>query len=117
MLAPGASGAAGLTAFTDSDELNPPPLGCEGGCSSVVPYTVIGTPATTTLVSDEVRGRRSATPLSDGKVVRSVMRKRSRVTGWLPTLVNVRRMLRVPKVLLLAGSEVGSRTTFGAAIT
>src|SRR6187399_3292122 len=117
MLVPGASGATGLTASTDSDELNPPPLGWAGGCSSVVPYTVIGTPATMTLVLDEVSGRRSATPLGDGKVVRSVMRKRSRVTGWLLALVNVRRMLRVPKVLLWLGSEVRSRTRFGAAIT
>lgn len=37
MDAPGAIGVASVTVPAESDELKAPPLGCDGGCSSVVP--------------------------------------------------------------------------------
>src|ERR1041385_2458377 len=37
--APFASGVASVTVPDDNDELKPPPFGCDGGCSSVVPLT------------------------------------------------------------------------------
>ena len=78
--APLASGVASVIVPTLIVELNPPPFGWAGGCSSVVPSTVteqgtgaapqvIGSviPATTT--ADEVRGRRSDMPEGEGKVL------------------------------------------------
>jgi hypothetical protein len=38
--APLASGVPIVTVPEESEELNPPPFGCEGGCSSLVPCTV-----------------------------------------------------------------------------
>jgi len=61
----------------------------------------------------EVRGRRSETPLGAGKVVKSTMRKRSRVTEPPVLLTNLRRKLIVPKVEFCAGTEVKSRTRLG----
>src|SRR2546423_1571521 len=71
--------------------------------------------STVTTTSDEVLGRRSATPEMDGKVVISTMRKRSRVISAPVLLVKVVRTSTVPKVELLGGSMVGSRTKFGGA--
>src|SRR5829696_3001607 len=86
-VAPLASGVASVTVPDESDELKPPPLGCEGGCSSVVPCTVTllvpephGGRSTVTTTAVEVRGRKSAMPEGAGNVVRSVIRKRKRVT-------------------------------------
>ena len=61
----------------------------------------------------EVLGLRSANPLGAGNVVRSTIRKRSRLK--LPPLLftSFRRTSNVPNVELLAGSEVKSRTMFG----
>src|SRR5262245_10774772 len=89
-----ASGVPRVTVPDDKLPLKPEPLGCDGGCSSVVPCTVtvhggVGaplarqvpaspTPETTT--ATDVRGRRSAKPDGAGNVVRSMTRKRSRVT-------------------------------------
>src|SRR5688572_27361718 len=121
-LAPLARGVASVTVPEESDELKPPPLGWDGGCSRVVPCTVTllvpepqGARSTVTTTAVEVRGRRSAMPEGAGKVVKSVMRQRRRVTFPPVLLVTVRRMSRVPKVELFAGSEVKSRTRFGGA--
>src|SRR5215216_6370851 len=120
MLAPLASGVASVTVCADSDELNPPPFGCDGGCSSAVPWTVTllvplphGGRSTVTTTAVEVLGRKSAMPLGAGNVVRSTTRKRKRVTLPPVLLTMVLRISRVPKVELLAISEVKSRTRFG----
>src|SRR5262249_50213152 len=68
-----------------------------------------------TVVSGDVRARRSATPLIGGNVLMSTIRNRSRVTFPPVKLVHVRRMSYVPKVELLPGSEVKSRTLLGVA--
>src|SRR5215210_7748097 len=119
-LAPLASGVASVTVPEESDELKPPPLGCEGGCSRVVPCVVTfevpephGARSTVTTTAVEVRGRRSAMPEGAGKVVRSMMRQRRRVTFAPVLFVTERRMSSVPKVELFAGSDVKSRTRFG----
>src|SRR5688500_8802602 len=118
--APLAIGVASVTTPADIDELNPPPFGCDGGCSSVDPLTVTllvplphGGRSTVTTTSVEVRGRKSAMPLGAGNVVRSIMRKRKRVTFPPVLFTTVLRISRVPNVELLAGSEVKSRTRFG----
>ena len=120
MDAPFASGVAKVTVPAESDELNPPPLGCEGGCSRVVPSTVTfdvpephGARSTVTTTAVDVRGRRSAMPEGAGKVVRSITRKRMRVTFPPVLLVIVLRMSSVPNVELLAGLLVKSRTRLG----
>src|SRR6185295_6600668 len=86
-LAPFASGVANVTVPDDIDELKPPPFGWDGGCSSVVPWTVTllvplphGGRSTVTTTAVDVRGRRSAMPLGAGNVVRSTTRHRRRVT-------------------------------------
>ncbi len=45
MLAPAGNGVARFMLVAESDELNPPPFGCEGGCSSVVPITGAAEPS------------------------------------------------------------------------
>src|SRR5215212_9737337 len=52
-------------------------------------------------------------PLGAGNVVKSIMRKRNRVTLAPVLLVMVRRMSNVPKFELFARSEVKSRTRLG----
>src|ERR1044072_1277108 len=118
--APLASGVARVTVPDDIDELKPPPFGCDGGCSSVVPWTVTllvplpqGGRSTVTTTAVEVRGRKSAMPLGAGKVVISITRHRTRVTFPPVLLTTVLRISKVPKVELFAGSEVKSRTRFG----
>src|ERR1044071_8532343 len=120
ILAPFAIGVASVTVLAPIDELNPPPFGCDGGCSSVVPLTVTllvplphGGRSTVTTIAFEVRGRKSAMPLGAGNVVRSTTRQRRRVTFPPVLLTMVLRISRVPKVELFAGSEVKSRTRFG----
>src|SRR6185503_893194 len=119
-LAPFAIGVASVTVPADIDELNPPPFGCDGGCSSVVPFTVTllvplphGGRSTVTTTDVEVRGRKSAMPLGAGNVVKSTTRKRKRVTFPPVLFTIVLRISNVPKVELLGGSEVKSRTRFG----
>src|SRR4026209_2524895 len=119
-VAPLASGVARVTVPDDIEELNPPPFGCDGGCSSVVPWTVTllvplpqGGRSTVTTTAVEVRGRRSAMPLGAGNVVRSITRQRRRVTFPPVRVVTVLRMSNVPKVELFGGSDVKSRTRFG----
>src|SRR5215213_2506251 len=118
--APLASGVASVTVPDDIEELKPPPLGWLGGCSSVVPCTVTfevpephGARSTVTTTAVEVRGRRSAMPEGAGKVVRSMMRQRMRVTLAPVKFVTERRMSSVPKVELFAVSDVNERTRFG----
>src|SRR6185503_20226279 len=118
--APLAMGVASVTVPADIDELKPPPFGCDGGCSRVVPLTVTllvplpqGGRSTVTTTAVEVRGRRSAMPLGAGNVVRSITRQRRRVTFPPVRLVTVLRMSNVPKVELFGGSDVKSRTRFG----
>src|ERR1041384_3328518 len=118
--APLASGVASVTVSADIDELKPPPFGCDGGCSSVVPLTVTllvplphGGRSTVTTTAVEVLGRKSAMPLGAGNVVTSITRKRKRVTFPPVLLVTVLRISRVPKVELFGGSDVKSRTRFG----
>src|SRR6476659_7822588 len=119
-VAPLANGVARVTVPDDIDELKPPPFGCDGGCSSVVPWTVMllvplpqGGRSTVTTTAVEVRGRKSAMPLGAGKVVTSITRQRRRVTFPPVLLTAVLRISRVPKVELFGGSEVKSRTRFG----
>src|SRR6185436_15780011 len=128
MLAPLASGVPSVIVPALMELLNPPPLGCDGGCSSVVPCTltvhgVVATPfdarhvaasvmpATTTRV--DVLGRMSAMPDGAGNVVMSMTRKRRRVTAPPVLLTKRRRRSSVPNVELFAGSLVKSRTRFG----
>src|SRR5687768_4938577 len=129
MLAPVASGVASVTVPADIVELNPPPLGCEGGCSSVVPCTVTehgaasggvfaahvaGSLMVAMTTAVEVIGRMSAMPDGAGNVVRSKTRKRRRETGAPVLFVIRRRKERVPKVELFAGTQ-GGTTGFGGA--
>ena len=131
MLAPFASGVANVTVFAPILPLKPLPLGCEGGCSSVVPCTVAvhggvtgapvweqvtGSlmPATTTEV--EVRGRKSAMPDGAGKVVTSITRKRNLVTLAPVLFTHLLRIESVPKVEFCAGTLVKSRTRFGGLV-
>src|SRR5215510_14926163 len=118
--APFASGVPSVIVPADIDELKPPPFGCDGGCSSVVPLTLTllvplphGGRSTVTTTVVEVRGRKSAMPLGAGNVVRSITRKRKRVTFPPVLFTTVLRISNVPKVELLGGSEVKSRTRFG----
>src|SRR5262245_47829564 len=127
MLAPLASGVARVMVPALRLLLNPPPLGCDGGCSSVVPsmvivhggVVVVGKPAAAhvcwsvipgTTTATDVRGRRSAMPDGAGNVVRSMIRKRSRVIGAPKMFTNRRRIESVPNVELFASSLVKSRT-------
>src|SRR5438552_17148089 len=66
------------------------------------------------MVSYELNSLRSAAPAVDGKVVKSMTRKRSRVTGRPELFVKVRRKLNVPCAPLVTG--VGSRTSLGAEV-
>ena len=59
MEAPFASGVAKVTVPELSELLNPPPFGCEGGCSSVVPCTV-------TLLVPTPQGARSTFTVNRG---------------------------------------------------
>src|SRR4029079_16598413 len=72
-----------------------------------------GTRSTVTTTAVEVRGLRSAIPDGAGNVVMSITLHRIRVTLPPVLLVTVRRIAKVPKVELLAGSDVKSRTRFG----
>src|SRR5262245_21197468 len=123
MLAPLASGVPSVTVPELNELLKPPPFGCEGGCSSVVPFTVTfdvplpqGARSTVTTTAVDVLGRISANPDGAGNVVISMTLKRNRVTLPPVSLTNVRRKSSVPKVELFAGSLVKSRTRFGAAL-
>src|ERR1041385_6035644 len=118
--APFAIGVASVTTPADIDEVKPLPFGCDGGCSSVVPFTVTllvpdphGGRSTVTTTAVEVFGRRSAMPDGAGKVVRSTTLKRNRVTFPPVLLTTVRRTSSVPKVELVGGSDVKSLTLFG----
>src|SRR5688572_23684662 len=100
--APLASGVASVTVPEESDELNPPPLGCPGGCSKIVPWTVTllvpdphGARSTVTTTAVEVLGLRSAIPDGAGNVVRSTTFQRTRVTLPPVLFVTVLRMSRV----------------------
>ena len=118
MLAPFASGVASVTVPADIDELKPPPFGCDGGCSSVVPWTVtVELSVRVTTTGPDVRGRKSASPNAEGKVDISATRNRSRVTAAPVLLVQVRLIESVPKVELFGGSEVKSRATFGETLS
>src|SRR5262249_60273257 len=99
-----------------------PPVGCDGGCSSVVPRAVAvdvpapqGARSTATDIDVELRARRSAVPAGAGNVPRSMIRKRSRVRLAPELFVHTVRRSMVPNVALFAGSDVGSSTLFGAA--
>src|SRR5262245_23489972 len=71
--------------------------------------------STVTTTAVEVLGRRSAMPDGAGNVVRSMTRKRRRVTLPPVLFVIVRRMSSVPNVELFGGSLVKSRTRLGGA--
>src|SRR5688572_32094655 len=118
--APFAIGVASVTTPADIDELKPPPFGCDGGCSSVVPWTVMllvplphGGRSTVTTTAVEVRGRKSAMPLGAGNVVMSITRNRRRVTLPPVLFTTVLRMSSVPNVEFWAGLDVKSRTRLG----
>ena len=89
MEAPFASGVPSVIVPDGQVELTPPPLGCDGGCSNVVPWTLtvqgaVATPFEArqvaeslmpeTTTSDDVRERKSATPDGAGNVLTSMMR-------------------------------------------
>src|SRR5215475_9035318 len=117
-LDPFASGAPGETLFTPMLLLKPPPFGCEGGCSRVLPWTsVLPPPDRETLTAVEVLGRRSAVPAGAGNVLSVMTRKRSRERFPPVLLVNRRRIESVPNVALFGGSLVKSRATFGKAVS
>src|SRR5258705_3557602 len=93
ILAPLARGVASVIVPALMLLLKPPPLGCDGGCSRVVPWTVTEhgvacpaavqgaeslMPATTTDV--DVLGLRSAIPDGARQVATSITPKRNRVT-------------------------------------
>ena len=69
--------------------------------------------STVTTTADEVRGLKSAIPEGAGKVVRSTIRKRKRVTFPPVLFTIVLRISNVPKVELFGGSDVKSRTRLG----
>src|ERR1044072_5044646 len=107
-------------------EFHPPPFGCVGGSSRIVPVTVTVHGADWAaaaqvavsvmfeiITSPEVRARRSATPAGAGKVVRLMRRKRSADTFCPVWLTTRRRMVGVPKVELFDASMAKSRTRFG----
>src|SRR5262245_39102522 len=117
MLAPLASGVPRVTVPELIELLKPPTFGCGGGCPRVVPLTLTltvpdqqGGRSTVTTTVGDVRGRRSAKPDGAGKVVRSMTRKRRRVTLPPVLLTMERRISSVPKVELFGGSLVKSRT-------
>src|SRR5215213_9057589 len=117
-LPPGDIGRTRLTFGAESEELKPPPLGCCGGCSRVVPCTVTVEPSVRLTTTDpDVRGRKSAVPEGAGNVSISATRNRSRVTFAPVLFTHVRLIEIVPKVELFAGSEVNSRATFGGALS
>src|SRR5436190_2694433 len=98
IVAPLPSGVPSVTAPALKLELKPPPFDCAGGVSRVVPCTVglvkpvpHGGRSTLTTTSGDVRGRRSEYPNGAGNVVRSMIRKRSRVMLAPVLLVIVRR--------------------------
>ena len=87
--APFANGVPSVIVPDDKVELKAPPLGWEGGCSNVVPCTlmvqgVVATPLEDkhvaaslipeTTTSNDVRARKSATPAGAGKVLTSTIR-------------------------------------------
>src|SRR5258705_10670104 len=111
-LAPLARGVASVTVPAFMLLLKPPPFGCDGGCSSVVPCTVAvqggvaGAPVAAhvpaslmpaTATDPEVRGLRSAKPDGAGNVVTSITRKRQRVTLPPVLFTILLRILMVPK--------------------
>src|SRR5262245_43175385 len=121
--APLASGVPRVMVPSLMELLKPPPFGCDGGCSRVVPCTVTfdvplphGGRSTVTTTAVDVRGRRSAMPDGAGNVVMSMTRKRSRVMLPPVLLTIVRRISSVPNVELFGGSLVKSRTRFGDAV-
>src|SRR6185295_5459942 len=104
MEAPFASGVPSVTVPDAQVELNAPPLGCDGGCSKVVPCTltvqgVVAIPLEArqvaeslipeTTINVDVRERRSAIPAGAGNVVTSIILYRNRVTG-APVLLTTR---------------------------
>src|SRR4029453_9633024 len=98
MEAPLARGVARVTVPAPIELLKPPPLTCEGGCSSVVPWTGTfdvrdrrGGGSTATPPPVDVRALKSAMPVGAGKVLKSMIRKRRRVTFPPVLLVKVRR--------------------------
>src|SRR5687767_9299679 len=106
-LAPLARGVPVVIVPAESVELPPPPLLCAGGSCRVVPYTVTvhgggaapeavqvaASPTGPTLAVTELKARRSACPPPPlGKVVRSMMRNRRRVT-LPPVEFNTRRRM------------------------
>ncbi len=98
--------------------LRPPPFGCDGGWSNVVPSTVaVPPPVSATTAATEVLGLRSAIPEGAGKVARSMIRKRRFVKAEPVLLVNLRRTKSFPKVALFGGSLRLSRATFGEALS
>src|SRR5687768_13096326 len=127
MLAPGAKGVASVTVPALSVLFHPPPNGCVGGTSKVVPSTVtvqgvvispdaVQVPASVevAITSAEVRALTSAIP-TDGtiSVLMSTIRKRKRVTG-APVLFTNRRLIEsVPLVPFVTGVRL--RTRFGGA--
>ena len=125
ILAPFASGVPSVIVPAASEVLNPPPFGCAGDVSTIVPFIVIVhgaaagahvaasfIPPTTT--SAELIALTSATvPPGLGNALMSITRKRSRVTLAPVLFVNLLRNDNVPFVELFEAFGVRSRTRFG----
>src|SRR5678816_3201670 len=126
MLAPGASGVGTVIDPADRLPFIPPPIGCVGGCSNVVPCTVIvqgvvgepfaakhvaGSLMPLTITEEDVIARTSAIPGGTGAELISTMRKRNRVIGAPVLLTNRRLTDSVP--LAPFGTGVKSRPRLG----
>ena len=117
MGAPGPSGDPNEIVPADRVELSPPPLGCAGGSSSVVPWTVtVPIPGPVTDPEVEVIARRSAVAGGTGTPVISTIRNRSRVTCPAVVLVNFLRKTNVPSVEVAGGPGVVSRNRLGLTV-
>jgi len=130
ILAPFASGLAVEIVLTDKLELNPPPIDCTGGWSSVVPSIltlqggdvggvveaqVPGSITGPTPTSDEeVIGRRSAIPDPAGNVEMESILSLNRVMGTPVLLVILYLRSNVPRALG-GGPGVSVTTIFGDA--
>ena len=124
-LAPGANGVPSVIVLVVALLLNPPPKGCAGGVSSVVPTTVmlqgvVAKPAavhvaaslTLTVTLLELNNLRSATPPDTKAVLMSTTRMRNLVTG-APVLFWKRRLIDIVPAAAFGPMAVVSRTRFG----
>src|SRR5215213_5275723 len=129
MLCPGARGVGIVIVPALILLLSAPPEACAGGCSTVVPNTVTeqggtaGVPVAAhvaesliplTVIANEFSILKSAIAPDVGKLLKSTMRKRNRVT-FPPVLFTKRRLTDIVPFIALGNCGVMSRTRFGGA--